>query len=75
MLERFSCISFIFKPHWFCSIVGDFSGGYSQTDSNFNFNFNFNVAVDQKGLEKQEIQLNLCITFSILIFSELHVFA
>ena len=29
----------------FC-VVGDFSGGYSQTDCNFNFNINVNVTVD-----------------------------
>ena len=30
---------------WF-SVVGYFSGGYSQTDCNFNFNINVNVTVD-----------------------------
>ena len=29
----------------FC-VVGDLSGGYSQTDSKFNFNANVNVTVD-----------------------------
>ena len=29
----------------FC-MVGDFSGGYSQTDRNFNFNINFSATVD-----------------------------
>ena len=31
--------------------------------------------LEQRGLNKKEIQLNLCYIFSILIFNELYLFA
>ena len=57
------------------SYYGPLGGGNPPSPSSKSrFSHNIATLIDQGGLNKKEIQLNLCNIFSIFIFNELYLF-